>query len=160
MKLSRTLSAVVAAVALLTLLVGCGSSKKSDSSKATDKAAATSTSAPESTTSAPDTTTTTATAPATTAPTAPGGQTAKLSIKGFAFNPESLKIKVGTTVTFVNDDGEYHTVTSDPGAPAVFDSGKIDPGGAKSYTFTFAKAGTYKYHCNIHVQMTGTIEVS
>ncbi|MDE1765648.1 MAG: cupredoxin domain-containing protein [Thaumarchaeota archaeon] len=78
------------------------------------------------------------------------------------FTPDVLNIKAGTTVTFVNTDGNTHTVTSvKPGttdADGTFDSGLIKAG--KTFTFTFNKPGTYQYICMIHTHMHGTIVVS
>ena len=78
------------------------------------------------------------------------------------FTPDVLKIKAGTTVTFVNTDGNTHTVTSvKPGttsADGTFDSGFLQAG--KKFTFTFDKPGTYEYICMIHTHMRGTIVVS
>ncbi|HKU33563.1 MAG TPA: plastocyanin/azurin family copper-binding protein [Candidatus Nitrosotalea sp.] len=78
------------------------------------------------------------------------------------FTPDVLNIKAGTTVTFVNTDGNTHTVTSvKPGtttADGTFDSGFIKSG--KAFSFTFNKPGTYQYICMIHSQMRGTINVS
>ena len=48
-----------------------------------------------------------------------------------------------------------HTATSDDGH--TFDSGDLAPGSA--YSFTFTKAGTFAYHCNVHTFMHGTIKV-
>jgi plastocyanin len=77
-----------------------------------------------------------------------------ITIKNFHFAPMQLSVASGATVTWHNADEEPHTVTSDGG---VFRSGAIDGGG--SYSFKFAKPGTYKYVCSIHPQMTGTIVV-
>jgi plastocyanin len=78
------------------------------------------------------------------------------------FTPDVLNIKAGTTVTFVNTDGNTHTVTSvKPGttdADGTFDSGYIKAG--KTFTFTFNTPGTYDYICMIHTHMHGTIIVS
>lgn len=79
-------------------------------------------------------------------------------IKDFKFAPTELKVKSGTKVTWTNADSTDHTVTSDDGAPAKFDSKHLQKG--KTFSFTFAKAGTYKYHCDIHTYMTGTVTVS
>jgi len=88
------------------------------------------------------------------------GATASVSIKNTAFNPPSVSIHVGDKVTWTNNEtGVYapmHTVTSDDGHS--FDSGDINPGG--SYSVTFAKAGTFAYHCNIHSYMHGTVTVT
>jgi len=77
-----------------------------------------------------------------------------VSIKNFAFSPDTLNISVGTTVTWTNNDSTTHTVTADDGS---FDSGNLDSG--KSFTFTFKKAGTFTYHCSIHPNMKATIVV-
>lgn len=79
-----------------------------------------------------------------------------ISIKNFAFNPSSLKIKPKTEVTWVNNDTTTHTVTYDSGN--LFDSGPIPPG--KSFSFTFQDIGLISYHCSIHPSMKGTINVS
>ena len=97
--------------------------------------------------------TTAATAAATTA----GGAVAKneISIKGNAFNPDNLSIKVGDTVTWINNDSYAHTVKAKTGE---FDSGNIASGG--KFSFTFSKEGTYDYICAIHTSMTGKIVVT
>ncbi len=73
----------------------------------------------------------------------------------FAFSPASLSIRVGTRVTFTNSSVAPHTFTANTRA---FDSGQIGPG--RSFTFTFSGAGTFPYHCEIHMYMTGTVSVS
>ena len=90
------------------------------------------------------------------APTAGAqGKTTTVSIKNFAFNPPNATVAAGTTVTWVNNDQAPHTATADDG---TFDSGTLQPG--QSFSFTFDKAGTYAYHCNIHPDMTATVTVS
>lgn len=76
-------------------------------------------------------------------------------IQNFAFSPNNLTVKAGTTVTWINNDSTTHTVTSDNGA--FQSSSNINQG--TNYTFTFTKAGTYPYHCSIHPEMKGTIVV-
>ncbi len=78
-------------------------------------------------------------------------------IKGFAFSPSTLTVKAGTTVTWTNQDSVPHSVVADTGAPVTFASGTVSSGG--SYTFTFAQAGSYPYHCSIHPSMKGMIVV-
>lgn len=78
-----------------------------------------------------------------------------VTIHNFAFGPQTVTIKAGTTMNWMNQDTEAHTVTSDTGA---FNSPVLQPGA--SYSFTFAKAGTYSYHCTIHPFMTGKVVVS
>lgn len=83
--------------------------------------------------------------------------TNKVSIKNFAFSPAAITVKVGTTVTWTNNDSTTHTVTSTD-SPVSFDSGNLAPG--KTYSFTFTKAGGYKYHCSIHTDMVGSVTVT
>jgi len=72
-----------------------------------------------------------------------------------AFNPGTLTISKGATVTWQNNDGITHTSTSDTG---VWDTGNIAGGTSKAVTFS--NAGTFKYHCAIHgPSMSGTIVV-
>jgi plastocyanin len=77
-----------------------------------------------------------------------------VSIENFAFNPDTVTITAGTTVTWTNNDTVAHTVTSTDGA---FDSGNIAPG--ESFTFTFSDAGTFDYICSYHPNMQGTVTV-
>jgi plastocyanin len=80
-----------------------------------------------------------------------------VAIKGFAFSPAALTVKVGTTVTWTNADGDAHTVTSqDPGGP--LQSAALATG--QSYSYTFTKPGTYAYLCTIHPFMTATVTVT
>jgi plastocyanin len=78
-----------------------------------------------------------------------------VTIQSNSFNPDSLTIKVGDTVTWTNKDSYDHTVTSDT---AAFDSGGIASGA--TFSFTFNAEGTYSYHCSIHTSMTAKIIVT
>jgi plastocyanin len=91
----------------------------------------------------------------TATPTATvAGPSAGVSINNLAFQPQSLQVTAGTTVTWTNNDNTSHTVTSDTG---VFDSGTLAPGA--TFKFTFTQTGTFAYHCNIHTSMKGTVTV-
>ncbi|HEY4456961.1 MAG TPA: cupredoxin family copper-binding protein [Pseudonocardiaceae bacterium] len=94
--------------------------------------------------------------PATTsaAATAPVA-TNTVAIKGFAFTPANITVKVGTTVTWTNQDQDAHTVTATGGA---FGSQALNTG--SHYTFTFTKPGSYDYLCTIHPFMTATVVVT
>jgi plastocyanin len=94
-------------------------------------------------------------APALPQPSA-GSGTAIL-IKNFAFDPPALTVKAGSVVTWTNQDGTSHAIVSDTGSPDAFISSSFSTG--QSYSFTFARPGTYPYHCSIHPAMTGTIIV-
>lgn len=73
-------------------------------------------------------------------------------LSGLGYNPGSLTVSLGTTVTWINNESVTHTVTSDS---ALFDSGNMNKG--NSFTYTFNKAGTFPYHCKYHPNMTGKI---
>ncbi len=85
---------------------------------------------------------------------APGGAAA-VAITNFAFNPATITVKVGTTVTWTNNDSAPHTITADDGS---FNSGDIGQG--KTYSHTFSSAGTFPYHCTVHPFMKATVVVT
>ena len=76
-----------------------------------------------------------------------------VSVQDNTFNPGTIKVKAGDTITWTNDGAIAHTVTG-----KGFDSGSLAPG--KTFTFTAGKAGTISYLCTFHAGMQGTIEVS
>lgn len=96
----------------------------------------------------------------TTKPTGGGGGNA-VSAAGVKFEPASLAVKVGTKVTWTSAPGEFHSVDSgEPGSPS---GGPLKaPMGFTTYSYTFDKAGTYKYFCTPHASlgMTGEVVVS
>lgn len=81
-----------------------------------------------------------------------------VEMKGFAFGPTKLTVKVGTTVTWKQMDDTKHDVQPDSPTDAFKGSALLAQG--QTYSFTFNKAGTYTYHCNPHPYMKGTIEVT
>jgi plastocyanin len=89
------------------------------------------------------------------------GHTTSLVMSGTAFSPSIDTVAVGANVTWTNQDGMAHNVTSSPGAPAAFSSGSL--GNGATYSRVFAAAGTYQYYCSIHGTptsgMRGTIVV-
>jgi plastocyanin len=78
-----------------------------------------------------------------------------VEIKNFAFNPTSLTVSAGTTVTWTNNDAVAHTVTASDGS---FDSGNLAPGDSWSHTFT--AAGSFDYRCNYHPDMLAKVIVN
>lgn len=72
------------------------------------------------------------------------------------FEPASLTVTPGTTVTWVNSSSIVHAVTLDD--PRHTASGLIDPGHA--FSFTFESPGTFRYHCSPHPGMKGTVTVT
>jgi plastocyanin len=78
-------------------------------------------------------------------------------LSNLRFNPTSMTVPVGTTITWQNDDATVHTSTSD--TPGLWDTGNISAGSSK--TTKFNTAGTFTFHCIYHVSMgmTGSITV-
>jgi plastocyanin len=93
-----------------------------------------------------------AAAPSTAASAAAGA--AAVAIKDFAFNPATIQVKAGQSITWTNQDSTAHTVTLDDKS---VDSGNIEANA--TYSHAFAQAGTFSYHCAIHPQMKGTVTV-
>ncbi|MEW6295233.1 MAG: cupredoxin family copper-binding protein [Candidatus Diapherotrites archaeon] len=83
---------------------------------------------------------------------APGNQGSSVSIKDFAFNPSTLTVKAGTTVSWVNEDSVIHTIKSHN-----FNSGNLSKG--DKFEFKFNDKGTFDYVCGPHPFMKGTIIV-
>jgi amicyanin len=86
-------------------------------------------------------------------PPPPGGTA--VNIADFKFNPATLTVAAGTSVTWTNQDEEPHTIAAKDGS---FHSPGMDAHG--SYSFTFTTPGTYDYICSIHPFMTGTVVVT
>jgi len=80
---------------------------------------------------------------------------AAISIDNFTFNPQSLTVKAGTTVTWTNKDDIPHGIAATNNAFKRSQALDTDD----SYSFTFTTPGTYQYFCYVHPHMTGTIVV-
>lgn len=81
-----------------------------------------------------------------------------------AFDPDSVTISKGTTVTWTNDDSALHTITS--GSPSseeemgkLFDSG-YDFSSGKTFSYTFNSTGNFDYFCQLHPTMIGKVIVN
>jgi plastocyanin len=81
-------------------------------------------------------------------------RSAKVEIVDFAYSPETVTIQAGGKVIWQNEDADVHTATLDDGS---FDSGDLAEGKRKSESFK--SPGSFAYHCEIHPEMTGTVEV-
>jgi plastocyanin len=79
----------------------------------------------------------------------------KIEIKDFAFNPQTITVKSGEKITWINRDEEPHTVVS---VEKQFKkSSALDTD--QEFTITAGAPGTYTYYCSVHPKMTGTIVV-
>src|SRR5215813_1052196 len=82
-------------------------------------------------------------------------QAANLEVKidNFTFGPQKLTVKVGDTVTWINEDDIPHTIVS----TGKFRSKALDT--EDKYAFTFTAPGTFEYFCGLHPHMQGSIVV-
>jgi len=84
----------------------------------------------------------------------------EVAMTGYSFQPGTLVVTAGTTVTWINNDGQVrHDVASDTG---LFQSELFN--GDDSFSYTFDQPGVYPYYCHPHGGpggdgMAGTIVV-
>ena len=83
-----------------------------------------------------------------------------ISLIGVQFAPPVFVVRPGSTVTWANTSGVFHSVVADDGS---FSSGA--PSGSFTFSHQFDTAGTYRYYCSVHggiggVGMSGTIIVT
>jgi len=103
-------------------------------------------------------------APAKTAPAGSSGSTGgtrapsatDVEMKDIKFVPATISVKVGQKITWTNNDGFAHNVTSTSGEKIASDN--IE--GGKTFEFTPKKAGTIAYTCTLHSNQNGTITVT
>lgn len=84
----------------------------------------------------------------------PTGVDVAIEIKDFAFSPAELTVNIGDRVIWTNSDSAPHTIVANNGE---FSSDNFSKG--ETYSFIFAKPGTYTYYCGLHPSMKGTIIV-
>ena len=84
-----------------------------------------------------------------------GSPVAQVTVAGFAFSPSTVTARVGEVVGWTNQDSAPHAVGLDAN-----DSCRTPNLGAGDVgTLVFSEPGTYPYHCRIHPDMRGTIEI-
>jgi plastocyanin len=78
---------------------------------------------------------------------------------GNSYDPNPIEVRVGDTVTWINNDSSPHTVTSSSTSSdySNFDSDILRRG--ETFSFTFDKEGQYPYFCTLHPSMVGTVVV-
>ena len=96
----------------------------------------------------------------TPTPTPGGSATLTITIVGMngaqSFSPNPGAVVAGDTVAFYNGDSIVHSVVANGGA---FSTGNIAPG-ATSAAITVTATGSFGYHCSIHPEMVGTLNVT
>lgn len=80
-------------------------------------------------------------------------KTHTVAMDGTRFIPETITVKEGDRVVWVNKDPFPHTATAD----GVFDSGSVAPG--HSWTYVARNPGDFAYVCTFHPGMKGTLVV-
>jgi plastocyanin len=84
-----------------------------------------------------------------------GGEEQRIEIADLAFDPETVTVAAGTTVTWLSADPNLpHTSNSED---EVWFSGTLNEG--DEFSFTFEEPGTFAYFCEVHPTMTGSIVV-
>lgn len=84
----------------------------------------------------------------------PAAANAEIKIDNFSFGPPTITVPVGSTLTWTNRDDIPHTSVS---IEAVFKSKVLDTD--EHFSYTFSKAGTYRYYCTIHPKVVGKVIV-
>jgi plastocyanin len=83
--------------------------------------------------------------------------TVAIAYRNIAIAPDTLKVKVGSTIKWTNFDNIDHNVTSE-GGPQKFASKDFGENG--TFAIKALKPGVIHYECTIHpASMNGTIEV-
>ena len=77
-----------------------------------------------------------------------------MNMQNFAYQMANIQVRVGTTVTWTNQDNAPHSVTFKNG---MKDSGLLSQG--QSFSYTFNTSGTYQYYCTVHPYMVATVTV-
>lgn len=91
---------------------------------------------------------------AAAAPRARAAAAGSVSIEDFSFQPASITVNVGESVTWTNADEAPHSATAEDGS---FDTGTFGKSESRSHQFT--EAGTFRYICTPHPSMKGTVRV-
>jgi len=73
--------------------------------------------------------------------------------------PSKISIRPGESVTWLNEDAAFHSVTSGTyeNPNGMFDSGHLDPN--ESFSIKFEESGTFDYFCTLHPWMKGKVVV-
>jgi plastocyanin len=83
---------------------------------------------------------------------------ATVTARDFAFEPATVQIAPGETVTLDNAQGTHSYVFADESLPAM-PTPDTSPVWDTPLRKTFATAGSYPFHCGLHPGMTGTVNV-
>jgi plastocyanin len=88
------------------------------------------------------------------APLGTRGATVGVNIINFSYQPSSVDINVGDTVTWTQKDTSQHTSTSDT---SLWSSPLLSVN--QTFSHTFDTSGSFPYHCTVHPFMTASVSV-
>jgi plastocyanin len=149
--MNRRLPVVLPVCCALVFATGCGSSSKSSTAGSSGSA----TSAAAATGGLKSDTTPKYASPSKSSPVQSG--TVQISYHDIAINPDTVRVKAGSTVEWTDEDEVTHNVTSESG-PAKFASKDLHYG--STFEIKLTRPGTIHYECTYHpASMNGTIEV-
>jgi plastocyanin len=158
MRRPRALLPIPLALACALLGAGCGSSSPSTGSAGTTASSSSTTPGAATAAAGPAGSLKVGGTPKYGAATGPvRSGVVQVAYRNITISPDTLRVKVGTTIKWTNYDAVEHNVTSE-GGPQRFASKGLGEGA--TFSITALKPGVIHYQCTIHpASMNGTIEV-
>ncbi|HEX5039730.1 MAG TPA: cupredoxin domain-containing protein [Candidatus Limnocylindria bacterium] len=100
-----------------------------------------------------------------------GGGTATVTDGAVTITAENLQFDANViqatagedfTITLVNNDSAPHNISlyTEEGGETIVTGDTADPGATVTVDVSGLDAGTYYFHCDIHPEMSGSVEVS
>ncbi len=89
-------------------------------------------------------------------PSVRAGEVVEIGIREYRYDPPVLKVQVGTTVRWMNNEKRVSHSILFLGSGG-YESDRIFPG--ETFQRTFDRAGKYPYPCGPHPEMKGHVEV-
>ena len=86
---------------------------------------------------------------------AAGATRVEVSIEGLKYKPGTIRVEVGDTIVWTNNDDRDHSIKASDGS---FASGRLRSG--KQFEHKFDTAGTFAYRDDLHPRMRGTVVVT
>lgn len=78
----------------------------------------------------------------------------EIHMRNNSYQPDGLTVPAGTTVRWINDDGDVHTISQVGGG---IESGLLFT--RDGWNYTFNDPGTYEFYCLPHPYMHATVTV-
>jgi len=146
---------VIMACCVLALVSGCGSSGNSTNSTSATTTSGTTASSSSPAASLKVNATPKFASPSPSAPVQSG--LVQIAYRNIAIDPDTVRVKVGSTIRWTNYDSTQANVTS-KGGPQRFASTNFGEGG--TFEIKAEKPGVIHYECTLYpATMNGTIEV-